>query len=463
MATSQTPDIYIKEVTVLPASVVSVATAIPVFIGYTQQAQLHKPGDLHVVPQKVHSLLEYEQYFGLPFSEKGITVFLDAAIPTNIEATATIKKPSPYIMYYALQLFFANGGAACYIVSVGNYSVNSLIRAADLKKGLKAIESAEEVTLVVFPDAIHIKTAAAYYGIHKEAMQLCANRKDKFIILDVWMAANTATDSISALRNYDFGTTDVLRYAAVYYPSLFTLQTYAFDDVAVKIKAKGGSLFNGTLAQLLTTNLTAYQLAKKAIEQLQFVMPAAPAVAGVYAQIDNTRGVWKAPANINIALVASPFKAITDEEQEGLNVNAATGKSINAIRSFTGRGNAIIWGSRTLAGNDNEWRYIPVRRFFIMVEVSVKLTVAAFVFEPNCNATWIKVKLMIEDYLVLLWRSGAIQGVKTQDAFFVHVGLGLTMTAQDISEGRMIVEIGMAAIRPAEFIIVKIVQQMQPQ
>lgn len=463
MATSQTPGIYIEEVSMLPASVVSVATAIPVFIGYTQQAQLAESGDLHLISQKLYSLLEYEQYFGLPFSEKGISVSLDASVPANMQAKATIKKPSPYAMYYALQLFFANGGEACYIVSVGTYMVNPVIRQADLKKGLKAIETVHEITLVVFPDAIHVKTAAAYYGIYKDAMQLCAKGKDKFTVLDVWMAANPADDNINVLRNYDFGATDVLRYAAVYYPMLLTLQTYSYNEVNVKVKAKGDSSMNGTLAQLLTTSSTAYQVAKNAIGQLQLLMPAAPAVAGIYAQVDNTRGVWKAPVNVDISLVARPFKSITDTEQKGLNVDATTGKSINAIRSFMGRGNAIIWGARTLAGNDNEWRYVPVRRFFMMAEVSVKLAMVAFFFEPNDNATWVKLKLMIENYLVLLWRSGAIQGNKPQDAFFVNIGLGLTMTAQDISEGRMIVQIGISAIRPAEFIIMQIVQQMQPQ
>lgn len=306
MATSQTPGIYIEEASMLPASVVSVATAIPVFIGYTQQAQSAESGDLHLISQKLYSLLEYEQYFGLPFSEKGILVSLDASVPANMQAKATIKKPSPYAMYYALQIFFANGGEACYIVSVGTYMVNPVIRQADLKKGLKAIETVHEITLVVFPDAIHVKTAAAYYGIYKDAMQLCAKGKDKFIVLDVWMAANPATDNINVLKNYDFGTTDVLRYAAVYYPMLLTLQTYSYNEVNVKVKAKGDSSMNGTLAQLLTTNSTAYQLAKNAIGQLQLLMPAAPAVAGIYAQVDNTRGVWKAPANVDISLVARP-------------------------------------------------------------------------------------------------------------------------------------------------------------
>jgi phage tail sheath protein FI len=147
-------------------------------------------------------------------------------------------------------------------------------------------------------------------------------------------------------------------------------------------------------------------------------------------------------------------------DQEDLNVDPGSGKSINAIRSFTGKG-TLVWGARTLAGNDNEWRYVSVRRFFNMVEESSKKATAQFVFEPNDANTWVKVRAMIENYLTILWRQGALAGAKPEQAFFVKVGIGQTMTAQDILEGRMIVEIGMAAVRPAEFIILRFMHKMQ--
>ena len=133
---------------------------------------------------------------------------------------------------------------------------------------------------------------------------------------------------------------------------------------------------------------------------------------------------------------------------------------MNAIRSFAGKG-TLVWGARTLAGNDNEWRYVSVRRFFNMVEESVKKSTYWAVFEPNDANTWIKVKSMIENYLIQKWRDGALAGAKPEQAFFVKVGLGQTMTAQDILEGRMNVEIGMAVVRPAEFIILKFSHKMQ--
>ena len=194
------------------------------------------------------------------------------------------------------------------------------------------------------------------------------------------------------------------------------------------------------------------------IKQMR-TLPPSGTVAGIYAAVDNSRGVWKAPANVSINAIVGPAVKLDNKDQEDLNVST-TGKSINAIRAFTGKG-TLVWGARTLAGNDNEWRYVPVRRFYIMVEESVKKATEPFVFEPNDANTWVKVRAMIENFLILQWRAGALQGAKPEEAFFVHVGLNETMTALDILEGRMIVEIGMAVVRPAEFIILRFSHMMQ--
>lgn len=188
-------------------------------------------------------------------------------------------------------------------------------------------------------------------------------------------------------------------------------------------------------------------------------VPPSGSVAGIFARVDNLRGVWKAPANESINSVTGPVSIVSAEEQGGMNVDPTAGKSINVIRSFVGKG-TLVWGARTLAGNDNEWRYVNVRRFFNMVEESSKKATEAFVFEPNDANTWVKVQGMIENFLTTMWRQGALQGAKPEHAFYVAVGLGKTMTALDILEGRMIVEIGMAVVRPAEFIILRFSHKM---
>ncbi|SDE09655.1 phage tail sheath C-terminal domain-containing protein [Kordiimonas lacus] len=189
-------------------------------------------------------------------------------------------------------------------------------------------------------------------------------------------------------------------------------------------------------------------------------LPPSGAIVGIYAAVDRKRGVWKAPANVSVSNAVRLSYAIDHGEQERLNVDVTAGKSINAIRSFAGKG-LLVWGARTLAGNDNEWRYVPVRRFYNMVEESVKKSTGWVVFEPNDSGTWIRVKAMIDNYLTDLWRRGALAGSKPEQAFFVNVGLGTTMTPVDILEGRMIIEIGMAAVRPAEFIILRFSHKLQ--
>ena len=158
--------------------------------------------------------------------------------------------------------------------------------------------------------------------------------------------------------------------------------------------------------------------------------------------------------------VVAPSVTIDEKIQDTLNVDDVAGKSINAIRAFTGKG-TLVWGARTLDGNSSEWRYVSVRRFFIMVEESSKKATMPFVFEPNDANTWVKVRAMLENYLTVLWRQGALAGAKPEQAFFVKCGLGQTMTAQDILDGKLIIEIGMAAVRPAEFIIMRFAHKLQ--
>lgn len=209
----------------------------------------------------------------------------------------------------------------------------------------------------------------------------------------------------------------------------------------------------------LLANFGLYKsIINKAAELLN-LLPPSGAIAGVYSAVDRNRGVWKAPANVSLNAVISPAVKISEEQQGQYNVDVNAGKSINIIRSFTGKG-TLVWGARTLAGNDNEWRYVNVRRFFNFVEESVKKATEQFVFEPNDANTWVRVQAMIENFLTVLWRQGALQGIKPEHAFYVAVGLGKTMTPLDILEGRMIIEIGMAAVRPAEFIILKFSHKM---
>jgi phage tail sheath protein FI len=170
--------------------------------------------------------------------------------------------------------------------------------------------------------------------------------------------------------------------------------------------------------------------------------------------------VCKAPANVAVTSVIDLTRTFTDAQQGALNVDPTGGRSINVIRSFIGRG-TLVWGARTLAGNDNEWRYIPVRRLFITIEESTKKASAFSVFEPNDATTWLKVRAMIESYLYGLWQRGALAGARPEAAYFVNVGLGKTMTPQDVLEGRMIVEIGVAAVRPSEFIILRFTHKLQ--
>ncbi|MNU56221.1 Phage tail sheath protein [compost metagenome] len=208
------------------------------------------------------------------------------------------------------------------------------------------------------------------------------------------------------------------------------------------------------------SNNALYNRIINSISQIPVLLPPSSSIAGVYARVDSNDGVWKAPANTSLNYVIGPNYNISNDLQGGMNIDTLAGKSINAIRSFTGKG-TLVWGARTLNGNSTEWKYISVRRFYNMVEESVKKATEGFVFQANDPNTWVRVRAMIENFLILQWKAGALAGAKPEQAFFVKVGLGVTMTADDVLNGRMIVEIGMAVVRPAEFIVLRFSHMMQ--
>ena len=450
MATSyKTPGVYIEEIPRFPPSVAQVETAIPAFIGYTEKAKLKSDDDLDLRPWRIRSLLEYEQFFGGPALEKNLKVRVrpgNGGAPDEVEAEVGDRRK--YIMYYALQLYFANGGGPCYIVSVGTYQDEDLIEHTALLGGLSSVSEEDEVTLIVFPEGPNLESADDYHAVQQTSLQQCAELQDRFAVMDLFRSDDPAISDADLFR--DGIGVNHLRYGAAYYPNLETVLNFHFEPADVGVE--GGDA--DTLDQLESANNAHYSQAHAKLDQLPNVLPPSPAVVGVYAAVDVSRGVWKAPANISLNAVFRPTVVLSRSEQEALNIDTTAGKSINAIRSFVGKG-TMIWGARTLAGNDNEWRYVPVRRFFNMVEESVKKATFQFVFEPNDANTWTKIRSMIENFLIIQWSAGALFGATPEQAFYVNVGLGTTMTAQDILEGRLIVEIGMASVRPAEFIVLR--------
>jgi hypothetical protein len=214
-----------------------------------------------------------------------------------------------------------------------------------------------------------------------------------------------------------------------------------------------------SLTQTLNTISPSFKKAMEAILKKLNVLPPSSAMAGALSMVDNTRGVWKAPANLSLANVVSPAINLTSEDQEDLNVTVS-GKSINAIRSFVGQG-TLVWGARTLEGNSQDWKYINVRRTMIFIEQSVKAAAKAYVYEPNTANTWTLVRSMISSFLSTIWKQGGLAGLTAEDAYDVEVGLGSTMTPNDILDGIMNITVKVAITRPAEFIVITFQQKMQ--
>lgn len=196
------------------------------------------------------------------------------------------------------------------------------------------------------------------------------------------------------------------------------------------------------------------------------VLRASVAMAGVYARTDRERGVWKAPANVELSSVTGlvavdvSTNTVSDIRIDDAFNNTLVESKVNAIRAFSGRGH-LVWGARTMAGpSETAWRYVSVRRLFSTVERDVQDALRVAIFEPNSQPTWMSVRSAISHYLHRLWQDGALTGATPAEAYFVRVGLHETMTEEDVNNGRMLVSIGLAAVRPAEFIVLQLTQDM---
>lgn len=479
----KTPGVYIKEIGLLSSSVAPISTAIPAFIGYTEKGGGDgRPLDGQAV--RINSLLEYERLYGKADNQQlTITVddtITDNPIPVRV-AVGTVNR-SPYLMYYQVLMYFLNGGGPCYIISVNgyqsgvqlNYLDDSVIDSSTGRiGGLAVARKVDEITLLVFPDAPALEDRD-YYNLYQAALKQCSELQDRFTLIDVKDPVSVTSEGeapvspIAAFRGVSTGESsfpgignNYLNYGAAYYPYLNTTLSYQYDDSENwgNTLSFVGNNGNAIGAASLRANTQFVASLERLIAGFPVTLPPSGAIAGIYAQVDRTRGVFKAPANVSLNSVISPVRKITDEEQQELNVHPS-GKSINAIRAFAGKG-VLVWGARTLEGNSNEWRYISVRRFFLFVEESLRKAIEPFVFEGNNENTWIRIRGLIENFLTGQWRAGALFGSTPGQAFSVNIGLGSTMSAQDILEGRLIVEIGMAAVRPAEFIILRFTHKVQ--
>ncbi|RIK37053.1 MAG: phage tail sheath family protein [Chloroflexi bacterium] len=475
MPTYKSPGVYIEEISVFPPSIAAVETAIPAFIGYTEKAEDANGDSLEYVPTRITSLLEYQQYFG-GAEIKALSVdVVQSATGITVSFSTDPGLPDQFL-YYSMQLFFANGGGPCYIVSIGDYTdaaaaaQSHFLGAAGppiVPNVFTLLESEDEPTLLIFPDAT-LLSDAGYAAVANAALAHCNKMQDRFTIADVRNAIPGQTDTNAEVtNNFRNLVTGEPKYGAAYFPYVATSLPWRTDDTQITVASHTGAptaaetvAAGSTLDTIKTTHTAVYNAVKQFIDTASVTLPPSGGVAGVYARVDASRGVWKAPANVSLVNVIEPAVKITNDLNDGLNIDATSGKSVNAIRSFSGKG-TLVWGARTLAGNDNENRYIPVRRWLIFAEESIKKAIAAFVFEPNDAATWVKVRSMIESFLTRQWRDGALAGAKPEHAFYVLVGLNKTMTADDILNGYMIVEIGVAIVRPAEFIVLRFAQKMQ--
>jgi phage tail sheath protein FI len=447
----RTPGVYIEEKDAFPSSAVPVNTNIASFIGYTQKAK-YGEDSLHLKPFIIDSIQDFEKFFGGAPPYQFVLKQVDETqsdFSFSDQHYAFENTLADFCLYNQVRMFFRNGGSRAYITSVGLYESTKRIDKDELLKGLAAQEN-EEINLLLIPEAVNIDNKEDCYELQQQMLLQAEQQENRFAILDIYDGAKDL--SASVIQDFRMGIgTNGLSYGAAYYP---WLQTNITDINEISEKNILTPLPNGIDLNDPTLKKKVLTAIKEKINQL----PTAGAIAGVFALTDNQAGVWKAPANVSINSVIRPLVNIDNDQQENLNI-PLDGKAVNAIRSFPGRG-ILIWGARTLDGNNMDWRYVSSKRTIIMIEQTIKNAMQALVFEPNNKNTWVSCQSMVESFLYSLWQQGALAGASPEQAYDVKIGLGITMTPQDILEGYMRINVLVALVRPAEFIVLNFNQLM---
>ncbi|MCK6505956.1 phage tail sheath subtilisin-like domain-containing protein [Myxococcota bacterium] len=329
-----------------------------------------------------------------------------------------LSQPSVFNFVSAVNGFYDNGGGKSYVYLMGVQDLACSIRENQADKlGLYAFDDADDMALMAVPGLNPAQ--------QKECLEHCETRKDRFAVLDGPIVSDGSMDIPASEKGY----------GAMYVPWL---------------KVTKPSWFTGNQDHIKVTGPNRRKLIK--CEKSELFVPPSGHVAGIMARVDTERGVHKAPANEIVMGITGLSQSINRIEQGQYN-----DRGINVIREFKDRG-IRIWGARTLATkSDPSWKYINVRRLFIMVEQSIMLGSQWAVFEPNDHTLWKKLTRDVRAYLMRVWRSGALFGQTPEEAFYVKCD-DETNPRYLIDAGQVNVQVGICPVKPAEFVIFSIGQ-----
>ncbi len=440
-----TPGVYVEEVSSGSKPLIAAPTHIVGFLGETRKGVTNRPIMITSWGQYFNTFIGYKLEDKM--TPRG-TVEKD--INGNI-----VKEEVPYNkttdLDWGVYAFFANGGAKCYIVSVKNIEDNSS-RVEALKTELaKAKDKEKDAISKKIADISRTNITKELIGIdggpNKRTGLKCFKDISEIAIL---VAPGITTPAVQQ---------EILSYVEA--ANIFTIldAPKRLDDL--KESGLSGDLngLSGLSAKCASKQAALYfPWIKTYDESIDGNIEIAPSgfLAGIYARVDNARGVHKAPANESVRLATGLAYTLNDSEQESLNMNG-----INIIRDFSDKG-IVVWGARTTVSMiDPEWRYINVRRLFNMIERTIEIGTQWAVFEPNDAKLWIALKRNTVAFLSRLYRAGALAGANKDEAFFVKCDAS-TNSQENIDAGIVTVEIGIAPVKPAEFIVFKI-SQKSPQ
>lgn len=447
-----------------PDGIQVVPIAIPAFIGYTEKAMQGNESLINV-PTTINSLEEYQQLFG---GAPSLTFEL-------INSSATIS--NRYYLFESIKLFYENGGGTCYVISVGNY--DNPIAQDDLAEPMSeqrgALFRVDKATMVVIPDAVSLRSTECH-KLYYTVLKHCLWYGHRIGLFDVHggFSAETHEQNVASFRGAVASDTRFLKYGVAYYPwvrvNIVEESTLSFNDFEngmgdlkklartfeaaerdqvlqlinnlppINTRDRDAERLeienNKELHQRLLTISPGYQQVIKEMSFRANLLPVSGLVAGFFARADKELGTWMSTYDIPLKGVLEPAVPLSANQQKQLRIDPVSGKSINPIATDPEKG-VLIMGSRTLAGNDSEYRHVSVKRTKAMIEKSLEEAITNFRKTPDHKGPIERreIKAKMVQFLTALWEKGVLDGASMEGAFSIKDDFDLDENNREIKYG----------------------------
>lgn len=445
----------------------------PAFMGYTEKAVGLDGRELRFRPTLIQSLADYEELFGKmsPFrfpiypedggSGRGDRVHFEL----NGKKYWVEKGLSPYyLLYPSLKLYFENGGSECWIVSIGEYETLGSLnwpQTSDFEEGLNSLEDilTPHPTLVLAPDLVNLSFEDGSQ-VKQQMLSRAGRLQDRFVLMD--LPLDEGTDHKRIINEFYTGIgNQFLSYGAAWYPGVKANVIQGKDCSLDNIDSLAiGAVMTEDLLPGGPDDEPGYHTVMHALAEQANRLPVSPAMAGLISRIDRTENLQALSGVLGIQGVKAPLIDLDLDATASLFLDTRSWKSVNPLKGGIDPNLVNSMGVRTISARDEVYGFISSRLIMTYVEKAIRDFLVHYAFELNNQQTWKKIETKVDAFLRGLWEDGLLFGDRQTSAWFVNIGLGTSMSEQDLNSGLLRLKIGLALAQPAEYVTAEFIQNV---